>query len=459
MSYVTEITEMPIEKIIIDGTRYQSLNMDIVEQLKASIEEVGLKNPLTVTRKGVLVSGLHRLTALAKLNYTTVPVLLTDEDPYKNDIEQIDENLVRQTLSFIERAEQNVRKVSLMIKEQKNLDSTDSAEIRIYLDDIITYQVILDRLKIDNRDYEDYKKVILNLDRSVINHLKKLETEKKVPINKSTYITLSKLPKPWQYRFINELEDKSPNSAATNIEIEYTKYETELRVQEAKRKAQEEAKKREEERFRQLEEERKRQEALLKQQEVERRKREEEAERQRQQLLKQMREAREEAERLELLRKQEELERQEKQRRIDAERKAQHERERLEKLRLQQEEERKKAEAIEEKRLREEAEQKKMDEYLKAHNTLPPIVNNTSENVIEVIKRQDEPKSKHRVVHFQDAFTLSNLAGKADRREWIDSLSDIHRVKESLLKYQRVLFICYNKADFLKIVEEINKHS
>lgn len=459
MSYVTEITEMPIEKIIIDGTRYQSLNMDIVEQLKASIEEVGLKNPLTVTRGGVLVSGLHRLTALAKLNFTTVPVLLTDEDQYRNDIEQIDENLVRQTLSFIERAEQNIRKVSLMIKEQKKLNSTDTAELHIYLDDIVTYQVILDRLKIDNRDYEEYKKVILNLDRNVINHLKKLETEKKVPINKATYLTLSKLPKPWQFRFINELGDKSPNSSATNIEIEYNKYETEVRVQAAKRKAHEEAKKREEERFRQLEEVRKRQEALMKQQEVERKKREEEAERQREQLLEQMKRAKEEAERSELLRKQEELERQEKQRRIDAERKAQQERERLEKLRLQQEEERKKSEALEAKLLREEAEQRKINEYLKTHNTLPPLETNSSQNVIEVIKQQDEPKSKHRVVHFQDAFTLTTLAGKADRREWIDSHTDIHRVKENLLKYQQVLFICYNKADILKVAEEIKKHS
>ncbi|AUM64337.1 hypothetical protein C0R09_07200 [Brevibacillus laterosporus] len=462
MSYLKEIIEMPVAQIKIDGNRYQGLNEDIVEQLKSSIEEVGLKNPLTVTRNGVLVSGLHRLRALSNLGYDTVPVILTEEDPYKNDIEQIDENLVRQTLSFIERAEQNVRKVSLMIKEQKKLDNTNSSEMHIYLEDIITCQPVLNKLKIDNRDFTDYRKVILNLDKGVIDFLKKLELEKKLHVNKGTYLTLSKLPIPWQYRFVNELGNKNPNIAASELEIEYSKYLTELRVQEVKRKEQEAARKREEERLRILEEERKKQEELFKKQEEERKKREEEAEHKRQLLLEKMKKAKEEEERRELLKRQEELERLEKKRRLEAEQKAQQERERLEKLRLKQEEERRKSEEAEAKRLREEEEKRKLEEYYNVHNTLPPVISNTniiSTNVVEVNKN-DAPKTKHRVIHFKDPFTLSTLSEKADRREWIDNIEDdIYRVKEKMQKHETVLFICFNKTDILKVVEEIEKHS
>ncbi|KAB2419677.1 MULTISPECIES: ParB N-terminal domain-containing protein [Bacillus cereus group] len=161
-----------IDEIKIKSTRYQKLDDDMVQQLKASIEEIGLKNPIIITEDKTLVSGLHRLTAMRQLGHTEVPVIYTTKNEYKNNIEEIDENLVRQVLTFAEKAEQSVRKAMLMIKEAKNIPSINSDEIKVYLDDRATIYSILSRLKIKNEEFIDYKQVVLNIDQDVLLFIK-----------------------------------------------------------------------------------------------------------------------------------------------------------------------------------------------------------------------------------------------------------------------------------------------
>ena len=74
-----------------------------IEQLAESIEQVGLLNPITVTDWGVLVAGLHRLEACKKLGWTEISCNVIKE----NDAElaEIDENLIRNELTTMERGE------------------------------------------------------------------------------------------------------------------------------------------------------------------------------------------------------------------------------------------------------------------------------------------------------------------------------------------------------------------
>lgn len=60
-----------IDDVKIKSNRYQKLNNEVVQQLAASIKEIGLKNPLIVTENKILVSGLHRLSALKKIRIST----------------------------------------------------------------------------------------------------------------------------------------------------------------------------------------------------------------------------------------------------------------------------------------------------------------------------------------------------------------------------------------------------
>ncbi|MGU7369511.1 hypothetical protein [Bacillus cereus] len=456
------MSKIKIDDIKIKSTRYQKLDGDLVQQLKASIEEIGLKNPIIITEDKVLVSGLHRLTAMKELDYKEVPVTYTTKDEYKNDIEEIDENLVRQILTFVEKAEQNVRKVMLMIKEEKGIQSINNEEVKVYLDDRATIYPILSRLKIKNEDFSDYKQVVLHVDTDVLQAMKKLENERKIPIQKSTYMTVSQLPIEWQYKYINELGDKNPNTAAQNVFLQYNNYVTEMRVLEAKRRAETEARKVEEERLRKAEEERLRMEELYRKQEEDRRKREEEAEQKRQELMEKMKKAREEEERSALIRRQEELERQERLRREEAVRRATDERKRLEDLTRKQEEERQRIIEQDRKRKEQEAERQRLEEYYKLHNTTPPALKKNESREIsigDIVKQKAvNPQDHYKVLHFKDTFTVYTIAEKVDRREWIDSIEeDLHRVASIINRYESALFICYKKNEMLRVIEEIEK--
>ncbi|MDZ3952333.1 ParB N-terminal domain-containing protein [Bacillus thuringiensis] len=443
-----KIEMIRIDDIKIKSNRYQKLNNEVVQQLAASIKEIGLKNPLIVTENKMLVSGLHRLSALKGLGNTQVPIIYTNTNEYKNDIEEIDENLVRQTLVFIEKAEQNVRKVKLMIKEQENLQSTEAKEMIAYLNDSGTVRPILDRLKVSYTDFNDYKDVILGLDSAVLQFMKRLEFEGKIPINKITYMTLAKLPREWQFKFVNELGKSNPNSEIKAMEIEYSKYKRELELEKIKYEAEQAARKAEEERVQKAEIERKRIEA-------ERKIHEAEAERKRIELLEQMKQAKAEEERQALIRRQEELERQERVRREGEAR-------RLENIKQQQELEKRRIEEIERKRREEESDKKRLDEYYKLYNTTPPALTKEDSgnlSIGEIVKQKNtQEQTNYRVLHIKDTFTLNTFLNRVEYSDWIHSIDEhLYRVDEAVKNHESALFICRNKIDMLKIITEVDR--
>lgn len=79
-----------------------------VEALVASIREVGLLNPITVTATDdgfALVAGMHRLEACRALGMTAVPAITLDLDANQRIIAECDENLCAPSLTAAERAE------------------------------------------------------------------------------------------------------------------------------------------------------------------------------------------------------------------------------------------------------------------------------------------------------------------------------------------------------------------
>lgn len=79
-----------------------------VEALVASIREIGLINPITVTPTDsgfALVAGMHRLEACRALGMTAVPAIMLDLDANQRIIAECDENLCAPSLTAAERAE------------------------------------------------------------------------------------------------------------------------------------------------------------------------------------------------------------------------------------------------------------------------------------------------------------------------------------------------------------------
>lgn len=94
------------------GHRLRTLDMDKVAALKASIEEMGLRTPISVTglpseaplQMYRLSAGAHRLEAMRQLGREYIAAIVRDEDDLDAELWEIDENLCRAELTPADRA-------------------------------------------------------------------------------------------------------------------------------------------------------------------------------------------------------------------------------------------------------------------------------------------------------------------------------------------------------------------
>lgn len=115
---------MRTERIYLDGIetvdRMRPLRTERVAAIKASINEIGLRTPLTVMAKPdgddtrmILVAGNHRLAALRELGIDATDCFVIDDDEIDAKLWEIDENLIRASLSPTEEAEHLARRKEL----------------------------------------------------------------------------------------------------------------------------------------------------------------------------------------------------------------------------------------------------------------------------------------------------------------------------------------------------------
>ncbi len=84
-----------------------------VEELAASIQELGLLNPITLDRQHTLIAGLHRLEAAKLLGWTEIECTVVSLEGIRASLAEIDENVVRHNLSNLEQAEALLRRKEL----------------------------------------------------------------------------------------------------------------------------------------------------------------------------------------------------------------------------------------------------------------------------------------------------------------------------------------------------------
>lgn len=90
------------------GDRIMNLEPRIVSDLKESIRANGMLNPIIITEDKTLVGGLHRLMAMKELGYDEIETTYLNQDNFI--VAEIDENIVRKDIHFLEKAEQIVLK-------------------------------------------------------------------------------------------------------------------------------------------------------------------------------------------------------------------------------------------------------------------------------------------------------------------------------------------------------------
>ena len=96
---------MKVNEIIVSSARKRQLVAEKVQELAESIKELGLLQPIVVTKDKKLIAGFHRLEACKLLGWQEINCIIREYDELEAELAEIDENLIRAELTVLERAE------------------------------------------------------------------------------------------------------------------------------------------------------------------------------------------------------------------------------------------------------------------------------------------------------------------------------------------------------------------
>ena len=226
----TNLSEIDVEKVIVKDRKRQADESKVAE-LAESIKELGLLHPIIVNKAAdgyVLIAGLHRLTAYKKLGIDRIPAKITDLDNIHSELAEIDENLVRAELHYLDRAEMLKRRQEIYeelhpeakAEEKRKIGLNVSAETVSALKnmpDTFTVETAK-KLNLSERAIRQDLQIAKNLDDGVKKQIK----EKK--ISKGEALEIARLKKDDQQKAIDERTKKPKNKKQKEENVSY--YET-----------------------------------------------------------------------------------------------------------------------------------------------------------------------------------------------------------------------------------------
>jgi DNA modification methylase len=101
-------------KDIVIGENRREVNRDKVKELAESIKLIGLVNPILVDKNNKLIAGHHRLLACKELGYTEINSIVFKQDDLYAKLAEIDENLIRHELNYIDRGDLIVERENIL---------------------------------------------------------------------------------------------------------------------------------------------------------------------------------------------------------------------------------------------------------------------------------------------------------------------------------------------------------
>ena len=125
--------QIEIDEIIIPANRYRSVRPSTVDALADSIRTLGQLQPIIVTPEKRLIAGYHRYLALKRLEQPQIDVTVLDVDRAKEQVAEIDENLIRAELTALEKGEhlaQRKRLYEALYPEAKNGTNQHTRRVR-----------------------------------------------------------------------------------------------------------------------------------------------------------------------------------------------------------------------------------------------------------------------------------------------------------------------------------------
>ena len=108
------IKMLEVSKITVPEGR-RSIDESTLQEQIESIKRSGLIQPITVSKDGTLIAGRHRLEAYRYLGYAQIESMILEiDDPLEIELVEIDENLVRHELHFIDMGELAIRRDEIL---------------------------------------------------------------------------------------------------------------------------------------------------------------------------------------------------------------------------------------------------------------------------------------------------------------------------------------------------------
>ena len=126
------------------GERLRAVDANKVSALRASIAEIGLRTPITVSASRFgddwqfrLVAGAHRLEALRSLGEEYADCFVMEGDEDDAALWEIDENFARSELSDAQRADHHVRREEILkrkglVSKGRGGDQSEKSSLRSY---------------------------------------------------------------------------------------------------------------------------------------------------------------------------------------------------------------------------------------------------------------------------------------------------------------------------------------
>jgi len=171
--------------------------LGVQSKLANSIKEIGLINPIAITKNNILLSGLHRLEACRRLQhkYIEAKIIKTTNDLYSKLIE-IDENLIRNELSILERSEQFKERKEIFETLYPNISKKGGDRGNQYTggkwqsETVSLCQNLSDKIGVSKRTIQQEIQIASNIDSKVKEKIR----ENKLENNKRLLLKLARIP-------------------------------------------------------------------------------------------------------------------------------------------------------------------------------------------------------------------------------------------------------------------------
>ena len=234
----THFATIKIDEINVTDRKRQA-DSEKIKELSESISRIGLLNPISVSKDSDgyrLIAGLHRLSACKLLNWTEIQANVMELDIINSELAELDENLIRCELHYLDRAEMLKRRQEIYeelypearAEEKRKRKPSNDAE---FCDDTVSAQKNETESETESFTTDTAKKTGLsdrtiqrdlqlskNLDAGVKDDIKELN------ISKQDAIYLSRLDNSKQKAVINKIKEspkkKKVKEATTEINKE-----------------------------------------------------------------------------------------------------------------------------------------------------------------------------------------------------------------------------------------------